>query len=234
MQIAPPVAHVFSTLALSAGLLGLHCLSLRQTERRSQNRINQSSDGSRRPPGSWRRTLMANSRQHWPSPAHVPVLASRICTFHCSQSLGWTLSLSCRCGRQLDMFGHYRAACAVAGVLGRRGYPLECAAAQVQRGWGTGVHQRSRQRHGPPDLNGIDGQTSRGLRTFQLAIDTTLVSPLHSDGSARRTITVQHWNGSARTLNLLGKGVGHGWLFWQPKLADGGAKLSSQPWPGAC
>ena len=25
---------------------------------------------------------------------------------------------TCRCGRQLDMFGHHRAACAVAGVLG--------------------------------------------------------------------------------------------------------------------
>ena len=38
-----------------------------------------------------------------------------------------------RCGRQLDSFGHHRAACQVAGVLGRRGFPLECAAAQVCR-----------------------------------------------------------------------------------------------------
>ena len=38
---------------------------------------------------------------------------------------------TCRCGRQLDMFGHHRAACAEAGVLGKRGVPLQCAAAQI-------------------------------------------------------------------------------------------------------
>ena len=31
---------------------------------------------------------------------------------------------SCRCGRLLDSLGHHRSACAVAGVLGRRGFPL--------------------------------------------------------------------------------------------------------------
>ena len=31
----------------------------------------------------------------------------------------------CRCGRLLDVFGHHRSACIVAGVLGRRGFPLE-------------------------------------------------------------------------------------------------------------
>ena len=30
-------------------------------------------------------------------------------------------SLNCRCGRPLDCFGHHRSACAVSGVLGRRG-----------------------------------------------------------------------------------------------------------------
>ena len=29
---------------------------------------------------------------------------------------------SCRCGRPLDQFGHHRAACARAGILGKRGY----------------------------------------------------------------------------------------------------------------
>ena len=43
------------------------------------------------------------------------------------------LPLSMRCGRQLNIFGHHRAACALAGVLGKRGFPLECAAAQVCR-----------------------------------------------------------------------------------------------------
>ena len=46
---------------------------------------------------------------------------------------------TCRCGRQLDMFGHHRAACAEAGVLGCRGYPLEVAAAQICREAGARV-----------------------------------------------------------------------------------------------
>ena len=37
------------------------------------------------------------------------------------------------------MFGHHRAACAAAGVLGRRGFPLEVAAAQVCREAGARV-----------------------------------------------------------------------------------------------
>ena len=37
----------------------------------------------------------------------------------------------CRCGRLLDVLGHHRAACAQAGVLGRRVYALESAAARV-------------------------------------------------------------------------------------------------------
>ena len=42
------------------------------------------------------------------------------------------LSISnCRCGRPLDSLGHHRAACAVAGVLGRMGFTLESAAARV-------------------------------------------------------------------------------------------------------
>ena len=42
-------------------------------------------------------------------------------------------SRSCRCGRPLDSSGHHRAACAVAGVLGSRGFALESAAARVCR-----------------------------------------------------------------------------------------------------
>ena len=45
----------------------------------------------------------------------------------------------CRCGRQLDVFGHHRAACPEAGVLGKRGFPLERAAAQVCREAGARV-----------------------------------------------------------------------------------------------
>ena len=46
---------------------------------------------------------------------------------------------TCRCGCQLDMFGHHRAACAVAGVLWKRLFHLECAAAQVCREAGARV-----------------------------------------------------------------------------------------------
>ena len=100
---------------------------------------------------------------------------------------------TCRCGRQLDKFGHHRAACAVAGVLGRRGFPVEVAAAQVCREAGarvsTNLHVRDM------DLtvfNNLDGRrlevVADGLTLWQgaqLAIDTTLVSPLRRDGSAR-------------------------------------------------
>ena len=53
----------------------------------------------------------------------------------------------------LILFGHHRAACHVAGVLGRRGYALECAAAQMCReSRGTGHDQHVCSRHGPGPL----------------------------------------------------------------------------------
>ena len=56
---------------------------------------------------------------------HLPLLTAR----------------QCRCGRPLDACGHHRSACAVAGVLGRRGYPLETAQHHGERpgssAWGT-------------------------------------------------------------------------------------------------
>ena len=39
----------------------------------------------------------------------------------------------CKCGRPLDSRGHHRAACAMAGVLGRRGFAVGSAAARVCR-----------------------------------------------------------------------------------------------------
>ena len=38
---------------------------------------------------------------------------------------------NCQCGRPLDALGHHRAACATAGVLGRRGWALGTVAARV-------------------------------------------------------------------------------------------------------
>ena len=91
---------------------------------------------------------------------------------------------TCRCGRQLDMFGHHRA---VAGVLGKRGFPVECAAAQVCREAGarvsTNIPVREMDLAAHHNLDVADGLTL--WHGAQLAIDTTLVSPLRRDGSAR-------------------------------------------------
>ena len=99
---------------------------------------------------------------------------------------------TCRCGRQLDKFGHHRAACAVAGVLGRRGFPLEVAATQVCREAGARVSTNFHVRD--MDLavfNNLDGRrlevVADGLTLWQgaqLVIHTTVVSPLRRDGSA--------------------------------------------------
>ena len=42
-------------------------------------------------------------------------------------------SRACQCGRLLDVFGHHRASCALAGVLGRRGFATESIIARVCR-----------------------------------------------------------------------------------------------------
>ena len=92
-----------------------------------------------------------------------------------------------------DMFGHHRAACAVAGVLGRRGFPLEVAAAQVCREAGARVSTNLYVRDMDlAEFNNLDGRrlevVADGLTLWQgaqLATDTTLVSPLRRDGSAR-------------------------------------------------
>ena len=93
----------------------------------------------------------------------------------------------------LDVRGHHRAACAVVGVLGRRGYPLESAAARVCREAGARVSTNVLVRD--LDILPLDRQDGRklevvadGLPLFhgaQLAIDTTIVSPLRADGTSR-------------------------------------------------
>ena len=91
---------------------------------------------------------------------------------------------TCRCGRQLDMFGHHRAACAEAGVLGKRGFNL--AAAQIGREAGARVATNVWVRDMDlGEFNALDGRRlevvadgSSFWRGAPLAIDTTLVSPL--------------------------------------------------------
>ena len=99
----------------------------------------------------------------------------------------------CRCGRPLFSSGHHRAACAVAGVLGSRGFAVESAAARVCREAGGRVSTNIRiQDMDIMAPNLLDDRRvevlADGLPLFhgqQLAIDTTLVSALGRDGLPR-------------------------------------------------
>ena len=99
----------------------------------------------------------------------------------------------CRCGRPLDSCFHHRAACSRAGVLGSRGYALESAAARVCREAGGRDSTNVLLRDMALDTVQADGRRLEvvvdGLPLFrgaQLAIDTTLVSPLRGDGQLHR------------------------------------------------
>ena len=100
----------------------------------------------------------------------------------------------CGCGHSIDSFGHHRAACSRTGVLGRRGFAVESAAARVCREAGGRVATNMFVRN--MDLGVPRAADSRrlevvvdGLPLFggvQLAVDTTLVSALKGDGVPRR------------------------------------------------
>ena len=99
-------------------------------------------------------------------------------------------SRSCRCGRLLDVLGHHRAGCAEAGVLGRRGFALESAAARVCREAGARVTTNVMVRDLvllPMDCVGARRLevVADGLPLFRahVDLDTTLVSPLRRDGT---------------------------------------------------
>ena len=91
---------------------------------------------------------------------------------------------TCRCGRPLDTLGRYCAACARVG---------ESVAARICREAGgrvsTNVFFRDLDLMGPgvPDARRLE--VVNGLPLFggsQIAVDTTLVSALHSDGTPLR------------------------------------------------
>ena len=65
----------------------------------------------------------------------------------------------CRCGRPLDPSGHHRAACSRAGVLGRRGFALESAAARICREGGGRVRTSllMREMDGVPNVEDAGG-----------------------------------------------------------------------------
>ena len=91
----------------------------------------------------------------------------------CPSLFGW-------CGRPLDVFDDHRATCSTVGVLGR---------ADMQRG--RGVWDASRHRHHtfPQKRRTPLGSHCGGFDVVwcgQLALDATVVSPLHADDSHRR------------------------------------------------
>ena len=101
-------------------------------------------------------------------------------------------SVRCRCGRPFDPFGHHRIACARTGELGRRAFAVESAGARVCREAGGRVAVNVMVRD--MDIAAPDPRDGRrleivvdGLPLFggaQFAVDSTLVSALHCDGSA--------------------------------------------------
>ena len=94
------------------------------------------------------------------------------------------------CRKQLDPRGDHRAACALSGRLKRRSRPLERTWARVFREAGARVVEEVLLRN--TSLPGITAQDGRrveilatGLpldRGVPLAVDATLISPLHADG----------------------------------------------------
>ena len=108
-------------------------------------------------------------------------------------------SARCRCRARLDQYGDHRAACPRVGILRSRGIPLERAAARVCREAGATVATNVLLR----DLNVVvDRQDDRCLEVIanglqlwggvQLAVDTTLVSPLDSLGFWRVAAHAPH------------------------------------------
>jgi hypothetical protein len=96
----------------------------------------------------------------------------------------------CSCGNQLDEYGDHRCACSTCGVLRTRAKPLEKAIARVCREAGARVVENAFLRD--MNLNGISNRDQRQIevlaiglplwRGMQLAVDTTLVSPVRRNG----------------------------------------------------
>ncbi len=99
----------------------------------------------------------------------------------------------CKCGRRLDRHGDHRVGCSNAGVLTKRSRPLEKALARVCREAGGRVAENAKLRD--MNLRSIRANDARcievlasGLPLFfgqQLAVDATIVAPLHRNGQAK-------------------------------------------------
>ena len=100
----------------------------------------------------------------------------------------------CRCRRTLDTFGDHRAACAQSGILRNRSTPLERATARMCREAGARATTNTLLTN--LNLDHIHRQDDRRIEVIanglpvwggaQLAVDTTIVSPLTREGQPRR------------------------------------------------
>ena len=154
----------------------------------------------------------------------------------------------CRCRRRQDALGDHLAACPRSGVLRARGAPLERAAARVCREAGASVATNVLVR----DLNVAPSRQddrrieaiANGLPLWgcvQVAVDTTLVSPLTANGGprreARRTYPELCNSGRCR-LVVLGIETGGRWsaeaVTFLRLLARCRARSAPPPLQGAC
>ena len=85
------------------------------------------------------------------------------------------------CRARLDSFGHHRAACSVAGVLGKRVFPLKQTAAQVHTEAGAKVRTNSFIRD--MDLEGVNVLDGR---RFEVVADGMTLSQRDSTETSRR------------------------------------------------
>ena len=146
---------------------------------------------------------------------------------------------SCRCVRPLDPCGQHPAACAQAGMLGRRGHAPESIMARICREGGgrvrTNLLVRDMDVPAPNTLDGrrlevvVAGLPGRG--GGQVAIDTTMVCALHRDGPPRRGASTKmawhsrpHARGRTRTQSSLAHVDGRNSWFLLLKLADVGQR----------
>ena len=209
---------------VSRCLRGLNCRILLQPEMKTQNRTSQRSNGSRRRPRSWKKFMdevWPGLDKRQPSSAQVPArpLASALFTalptsrvtrvdaqpfrLLLCRRLHLLLPLSmCTCRCELDMVGHHRAACAMAGVLGRRGYwnarQPKCA---ERLGHGCPRMFMSETRTSPTLTLSTAGDQKSWLTGFPCGMEpswpsTTLVSPPQHRSARRR---VGGHDGAARS-----------------------------------
>ena len=99
---------------------------------------------------------------------------------------------ACRCGRPADALGDHVTACPTSGVLRTRAVPLERAVARVCREAGGRVAMHVRVAEMNVDVPVSDARCIEILASAlpvwhgaQVAIDTTLVSPIGRDGQPR-------------------------------------------------